>query len=823
MADIDDPGGNDPTGTGAKSLEEKVKELTKTNTQRAEELRLQLESIKAQKKAAEAAGEGLRQAFLAKEEARTQLELSEKLLKARTDHIALLQQAGESVDELIKKDAKRYENLEKSLQLQREAVRASEAVGAHTRNIAKFLTQGIGDQWKETFLGGFAVAFSADNMKAHTAYFRSILTGAGGATIAMNTFGSLLMKIGQSSIMLFKEQDDALASFRKTTSTLNEYEDTLIEIERGNKRLAISTGDAGAAFASLLTNVTTFKESKLQEELATTVAQMEKLGVSTELTAKTMEEAMLVLGMTEKAAIDLTRNLSAMATEMNLPIEQVTENFHAAMPVLAKFGRDAPDIFKKVQVASRSLGVEVGQLLQTMGQFDTFEGAASAAGKLNTILGGDLLNSTELLMADEAERLRMVRESIALSGRQFKDMNRFEKLAVANAIGVQDISTATKMLSGNMDRFSDALNASGLDDNEMAERIQKTQTITEKLANTFRMFTISMKSVVDWLHWFVNGIFELERFMGAWFLPTLLFVSGAFATWGMVHLRNTTKEAKKFLGELKKIPAHLAKTAAASELAAKSLGNLGDSMKEAGGKPGQPGSPAETLDAAAKATDDIGEKAQKASPKIGGLTTKIAGAITAAAVLGETFELVSGAMDFIGEKFGNAVQKWIGIIGLIGTVVGVMLKWTAVAALFASGPPGWATLAGIAGVGAAFGTSAWKSANADEPATGDFLAGEMAAGGTVQARHSYLVGEGGTGARPEIFTPGNSGRIKRNEDFRRIPVVEMAGSPAAPAAAQADRDLVVNLFLDGKKLAEGTVKHINKNSRYNLKTAINWV
>jgi hypothetical protein len=255
------------------------------------------------------------------------------------------------------------------------------------------------------------------------------------------------------------------------------------------------------------------------------------------------------------------------------------------------------------------------------------------------------------------------------------------------------------------------------------------------------------------------------------------------------------------------------------------MDKLADSMKEAGGKPGQPGSPADSLGGVAEATKDIGENASKASPKIAGLTTKIATAFAAAAILKETFDMVGGALDFIGEKFGKATQMVASIAGLIGTVaagIAIVAKLGGIMALFALGPPGWAILAGIVGAGAAFGVSALNSGTADEPADG-LPRSTRAVGGTVQARHSYLVGEGGTGARPEIFTPGNSGRIKRNEDFRRIPVVEGAGSSAAPAAAQADRDLVVNLFLDGKKLAEGTVKHINKNSRYNLKTAINWV
>ena len=207
---------------------------------------------------------------------------------------------------------------------------------------------------------------------------------------------------------------------------------------------------------------------------------------------------------------------------MNLPIEQVIQNFNAAIPVLAKFGKDAPDIFRKVQVASRSLGVEVGQLLNIMGQFDTFEGAATAAGKLNAILGGDLLNSTELLLADESERINLLRESIALSGRSFDSMSRFEKMAVANALGISDVSVAQKMLNGDIDAYGNALDATALSQQEIDQRIQAARPLMEKLADTFRMFAISMTPVVQGLHSIVNAIFQLNQATGNMIIPGLM-------------------------------------------------------------------------------------------------------------------------------------------------------------------------------------------------------------------------------------------------------------------------------------------------------------
>jgi hypothetical protein len=414
---------------------------------------------------------------------------------------------------------------EQLLETRVESARAIEASEAQAKNLIKALT-GVGEQWKETLVGSFVLASqTAGGLEEKMLRMKEQMKET--FSVA-NILGSTLQRVAQSTLALAKEQDTAVAEFNKATSTMGEYTGQLIALERANVHLGISTQDSAKAFGSLLTGVTDFAHAgaPVPAQLAETAAMMSKLGVSTDLTAQTMENSMRVMGMTAEQSMELTNELASMAIQMRLPIEQVTESFNAAMPVLAKFGTDAPAIFKKVQVASRSLGVAVSDLLGIMGQFDTFSGAAEAAGKLNAILGGGLLNSTDLLMASEDERLRMVREAISASGQQYESMDKFTKMSIANTLGIQDISTATKMLSGDMDKFGDALDASGLTKEETEERIRATQSITEKLANTWRIFAISMRPVVDVLHSFADGMFELNKMTGGAMVPIVTLTAG---------------------------------------------------------------------------------------------------------------------------------------------------------------------------------------------------------------------------------------------------------------------------------------------------------
>lgn len=518
MANGDNPGGNnpgnDPKGF-AKQLAEEQKYLDETAETRTKRLEQEKELIAIQRVQAKNAGDIVKANFLANEERLKGIELEKTLIDLAREKMA---EEGTYSEIALKELEKREKQLKKNI----EATAALAGIQDRLHNIIKAST-GIGDQWKNTLVGSLVVAGDIDEAISR------INTQMKEQINLANVLGSGLQRMAQATVALALAQDQALAQFSKATSTMGEYNDQIIAIERANVGFGISTADAANAVGALLTNVTTYAgtDKVLQAQLANTAARMEKLGVSTQLTAQTMENAMLVLGMTEKQSMGLTSSLADMAIQMRLPIEEVTENFNAAMPVLAKFGRDAPDVFKKIQVASRSLGVEVGQLLNTMGQFDTFEGAAQAAGKLNTILGGDLLNSAELLAANEADRLRMVREAISVSGRQFENMERFEKLAVANALGVQDIATATKMLSGDMDRFGDALNASGLTKEETEARIRATQSITEKLHETFRMFAITMRPVVELLHGVLNIVFELNLALGGALVPGILAAASA--------------------------------------------------------------------------------------------------------------------------------------------------------------------------------------------------------------------------------------------------------------------------------------------------------
>ena len=92
-----------------------------------------------------------------------------------------------------------------------------------------------------------------------------------------------------------------------------------------------------------------------------------------------------------------------------MPPEAMASAFSDAMPKLAAFGDESTSVFKSLQVNARAAGMEVSDVLSIVEQFDTFDGAAQAVGRLNAILGGPFLDSLKMVtVTDPVERMRML-------------------------------------------------------------------------------------------------------------------------------------------------------------------------------------------------------------------------------------------------------------------------------------------------------------------------------------------------------------------------------------------------------------------------------
>ena len=115
-------------------------------------------------------------------------------------------------------------------------------------------------------------------------------------------------------------------------------------------------------------------------------------------------------------------------------------------------------------------------------QFDTFDGAATQACKLNAALGGNFVNAMDLMMAtDPVERFEMIRDSILDAGLSFENMSYYQRLFYTESLGLNDVNELSLLLSGNMNEFSNAINANAESLEEQQKAAKLVMSVQDKL------------------------------------------------------------------------------------------------------------------------------------------------------------------------------------------------------------------------------------------------------------------------------------------------------------------------------------------------------
>ena len=384
--------------------------------------------------------------------------------------------------------------------------------------------------------------FVTDFTKSKTGRFLSDMGGAFdalGATMSSalkpaNLFAAGVDQMVSATKDLFTNFDTAQAELSKVTATTGEYNDMLYDLQESNKTFGVDAETAGKAIGDLHNELSSFNQmsSATQGMLAETTARMEVLGVKTNAGAQQFDNMIQGMGMTATMANDASMELVALGGAIGMAADTISEGFNAAASELAKYGSDAIDVFKGLASAAKATGIEMGSLMSITKQFDTFEGAAAGAGKLNAILGGGVINSMDLLNGTEEERIRLLIQSVAASGKNFESLNKFEKQAIASAAGISDMAEANKLFSMSLSAY-DEMQAKGSEANAeaamMEERAQAVQTLQKKLEMIGQSFAIAFMPLLEFMHGFANMILMINDMTGGMFVPAMVGLIGVIA------------------------------------------------------------------------------------------------------------------------------------------------------------------------------------------------------------------------------------------------------------------------------------------------------
>ena len=487
-----------------------------------------------------------------------QVKLAEENLKVALQTDEAMQQRIDLLEKVEKRTVSQTEELEKLIaqqnifteggreafvKLNQELLATSERMGAVRMagvSINKEFMAMIGntDKWRSGVIGTFVDA--AEKGGTLTEVLEQVNREFKSTENQMNMLGSTMQKSGEILMKVaFRTQEMAFAvdaaksSVLLATGGFNNYDAALNDIRESHIDLAVTAEDVANAFMKLDDTVRSYSlmSESSQKEIANFVVTLEKMGVSSESSAQALQVSMGVLGQTKEQAIITQRELLGVAKALKEAPEKMVAGFAASASALAKYGDQMVGVFSRLSGAAKALQTDVAVLTGAFGsQMDTFEGAAMSSAKINQLLGGQFIDTMNLLQADEEQRVRMVLKGIQDSGQRADLMaNKFGRLAFASAAGITDVAEANKILEmglGGYDAMISKTKAGAMAQEEIAAKAKKALDVQKLLAATMQSLAIAIEPVVDFTKSVLDTFIEWNKETSGFLVPTLAILVG---------------------------------------------------------------------------------------------------------------------------------------------------------------------------------------------------------------------------------------------------------------------------------------------------------
>lgn len=308
------------------------------------------------------------------------------------------------------------------------------------------------------------------------------------ATSAINTYID-------SNIELFQTLQTVNSELNKTFTP--EYANRIINstnsIEVSLRRYNIGFDESAEAVETLNNNMSDFANLTDDQisSLATDSALMTKFGVSNEDYADTIQDMTKGFGDSIEAAQENMREMRSFSGAIGKSTKEVMADFNKVKGFLAQYGSNYEGIFRRMEVITRKTGVAIEDLQSIAQGFDEFEGAATAVGKFNALLGGPFLNTIDMLNTeDPAEQIMKLKQAFDSAGKSVNSMTRRELQAFAGSIpGINGDITKMKKLFGQLDEgvlgSADSINEFIEGSDDSTEMLKTQAELTMTLKDTF--------------------------------------------------------------------------------------------------------------------------------------------------------------------------------------------------------------------------------------------------------------------------------------------------------------------------------------------------
>ena len=343
---------------------------------------------------------------------------------------------------------------------------------------------------------------------------------AAGDAILTKTFGLM--------VETMKEAEEVFSDFRRTMQLGDDYETRITETTQALSAYGVTVKDAAEAQNALIKTTTDFTlmTKREQDALVHSAALAGELGVAYGDFAQGIQNSTKFFNQGATQAIQTQGELAATARMLGRDQTEFAAQFAKSGHQFAKFGAQGVKAFKDLAHIQKITGMEMEKVLAITNKFDTFEGAAEQAGKLNAALGGNMVNAMDLMMAtDPAERFGMIRDSILDAGLTFDDMSYYQKQFYAESLGLSDVSDLALVLAGDMDNLAGAANQSSEEIREQKRRAAEAQSVMDSFKNILVEMGTAALGLYQGLSTLTGGLIENRRV-----IQGLIIVYGIYKT-----------------------------------------------------------------------------------------------------------------------------------------------------------------------------------------------------------------------------------------------------------------------------------------------------
>jgi hypothetical protein len=346
--------------------------------------------------------------------------------------------------------------------------------------------------------------------------------GIGLGSIAVLAFVGYLVKMALDVNNLSKE-------LGASTGFGDKFNSTITAMGQSGHMAGIGFKESAAALKGLTEGLSSFNPNAedTNAHLGMTVARLEKLGVSSGASVKSIDHMQRAMGMTAKQAADTTAQVARMGKEIGITGTKMINDFNAASGRLAIYGKENIKVFKELAAQAKATGIEMGSLLNISSKFDKFDSAAESVGQLNAVLGTQL-STIEMINASDSEKIMLMKQEVQASVGNFDALDKHTKQYIAHAMGVKDVAEAQRLLNmsnAEYEKYQKGQKESADIQKEMADATEKLVPVMQQLKLAAMQVFMAFAPFIDLL---AGAMTYLGPIIG-WFADLIAFIAPAIA------------------------------------------------------------------------------------------------------------------------------------------------------------------------------------------------------------------------------------------------------------------------------------------------------